>query len=110
MTKFDNVLGEAAHAIAGHGFNDGEFGSLAEGDPYWNGLVQVSATSLLNVGERTLADRLTPLNGGASCIVWLRESAEGYVYCHAAAMIQYGQHVIDMFEQAERAHLASVGA
>ena len=79
MSKFDSVLAEAAHAISTHGFTQSEFGSTEDGG--WNGLVDVSATVLLNLGEHELRDRFTTAHGDAvgGFLVWLREDSQGFV-------------------------------
>lgn len=78
--NFDSALAEAAHAIAGHGFAEAEFGSVQEGG--WNALVVVSPTILLNLGENEVRDTLLdfmPNMPVAGYLVWIREDSRGFV-------------------------------
>ena len=86
MSKFDSVLAEAAHMISMHGFTADEFGSSTEGDG-WNGLVDVSATVLLDLGEGDLRDRFVTEHGDAvgGFLVWIREDSQGFV-----SVVEYG--------------------
>ena len=79
MSKFVNVLDEAAYAVACHGFR-AEFGSV-EFDG-WNGCVDVSGVILDNLGEHDLADRLRDALGelrDRQVVVWIREDSYGFV-------------------------------
>jgi hypothetical protein len=80
MGKFDSVLAEAAHVIHMHGFAADEFGSATESDG-WNGLVDVSATILLNLGETELQERFAAEHGHVvgGFLVWIREDSQGFV-------------------------------
>lgn len=80
MSKFDNVIAEAAYEIAGHGFVEEEYGTSETTG--WNALVTVSATTLLNVGaESDLIDRFrAEVPGIAGTLAWIRENDEGFVF------------------------------
>lgn len=80
MSKFDNVIAEAAYVISLNGFNEEEYGEVSTTG--WNGLVTVSATTLLNVGaESDLVDRFrTEVPGVAGALVWIREDDQGFVH------------------------------
>jgi hypothetical protein len=77
MSKFDNVIAEAAYAIASHGFAEEEYGEVSTTG--WNALVTVSATTLLNVEEIDLSERLRAEYGGSEIFAWIRENSEGFV-------------------------------
>lgn len=78
MSKFDNVIAEAAYAIAGHGFADEESGSVEETDG-WNALVTVSSAVLLNLHEFNICERFRDAHQGATMFVWIREDSDGFV-------------------------------
>ncbi len=86
MSKFDSILAEAAHVIHLHGFAADEYGSSTEGDG-WNGLVDVSATVLLNLGETEVRERFMAEHGDAIAgfLVWIREDPQGFV-----SVVEYG--------------------
>lgn len=77
MSKFSDVLSEAAYAIAGHGFAR-EFGSVEDRDG-WNAIADVSPVLLRNVGEDELADRLEAEYGDRQRVVWINEDSQGFV-------------------------------
>lgn len=78
MSKFDNILAEAAYAICNHGFAEDEFGSVEYGTG-WNALAVVSPVLLRNVGETENADKLEDEYGTESFLVWIREDSQGFV-------------------------------
>lgn len=78
MSKFDNILAEAAYAICGHGFSEDEFGSVEHGMG-WNAVAVVSTTVLLNVGEGGLAKQFDHEYGSETFLVWIREDSQGFV-------------------------------
>lgn len=80
MSKFANVIAEAAYVIAGHGFADEESGSVEETDG-WNALVTVSAQILMNLGEDDLWKSFYATHEGATMFVWVREDSQGFVHC-----------------------------
>jgi hypothetical protein len=94
MSKYQNVLAEAAYAIAGHGFAEDEIGDLSEPNRGpWQALVIVSAVLLLNVGETELAERLRAsddIDGESEFFVWVIEHDNGSVemdtMCDVVAM------------------------
>ncbi len=85
MGKFDSVLAEAAYTIMLHGFTEDQFGTSDSGG--WNGLVDVSATGLLNLGEDELRERFVAKHGDAAggYLVWIREDSQGFV-----TLVEYG--------------------
>jgi hypothetical protein len=95
MSKFQNVMAEAAYAIAGHGFAEREMGSVTEpGQGPWQALVRVSRVLLLNIGEsemsvqyETYLKEEVNTASDAQCYVWIIEDTDGNVtvdqYCNA---------------------------
>lgn len=85
MSRFDQrdrqstAIAQAAYAVVNHGFVSSEFGSTHE-DGEWNGLVAVSPTILLNLGELHLKREMERVGAGGEYDVWLVEDAHGFVY------------------------------
>lgn len=77
MSKFDNVLAEAAYEISGHGFHEEEYGTTDTTG--WNAFASVSAVTLLNVGATDLSERFRAEHGESTLYVWIRENNEGFV-------------------------------
>lgn len=79
MGKYQSVMAEAAHTVALHGFAE-EFGDVAEPGG-WNGLADLSATVLLNLGEDDVRSRFIAEHGDdvAGFLVWIREDENGFV-------------------------------
>ena len=82
MSKFQNMLAEAAYFIAGNGFSVYEEGSVEELDG-WNALVTVSMPVLLNLGmdEYSLSQVLKefPEARSGEVLVWVQEDSQGFV-------------------------------
>lgn len=78
-SKFDGAVAEAACEIAGHGFAE-ECGSVDEPGG-WNALVDVSASTLQNVGaDPDLVERFrAEVPGVAGALVWVRADGQGRV-------------------------------
>jgi hypothetical protein len=76
MSRFDDILSEAAYAISGAGFGD-SIGSVDELG--WYGRVEVSTVLLLNIGETTLADQFAREHGDHEYDVIIHEDSQGFV-------------------------------
>lgn len=97
----DEIIARAAYAIAGHGFTDGEYGDVQTIG--WNGLVTVSAVTLLNVDETELSTELRAIVGDREVTAWLHESGDGFVTLLRWSS-ELSADIVDAFErEAERA-------
>lgn len=78
MTTFSSTLAEAAWAIANCGF---AYAGHSESDPSggWEGLLQINAVTLLNVGEADLSAYFRAEHGEVTLLAWLRQSGSGHV-------------------------------
>ena len=78
------VLQEAALAVLGHGFGD-TFGDMADVDG-WNGLAEVSAVVLDNLGEHALAYEYRRVMPSAAQ-VWVRTVSDGQTHIRTSAWV-----------------------
>lgn len=78
MTTFSSTLAEAAWAIANCGFaQDGHCDPQSSGG--WDGLLQINAVTLLNVGEADLSAYFRAEHYERTLLVWLRKNDVGHV-------------------------------
>lgn len=84
MSRFQNVLAEAAHAVCNHGCGEEEFGSTGDTGG-WNALAVVSGTILMNLDEADLWERYVneqgdPPGDPSGWLVWINEGEQGDVF------------------------------
>lgn len=107
FSKFSDVLAEAAYVVAGHGFQQGEFGNVELVDG-WNALCYVSPVLMLNLGEPELADRLRRYGRGVEHLVWICETSTGHTYTVDERQSLSDAELIEKYEAAESAHYESM--
>lgn len=94
---------DAAWAVANHGFVEREHGEVGEGDG-WMGLVTVSPTVLLNLGENALATLLREQSGDVDTLVWIAQGEDGQVRTVLYATSPYKWRIMEQqFEVAVKA-------
>jgi hypothetical protein len=97
------ILNESAFAIANHGFAS-EFGNV-DSIGGWNGLVEVSAVLLDNLGEHDLANEYRTVHGAAAFQVWIHQATDGTKSIkHMCRVSTRGSHHMALrFDRADRA-------
>lgn len=97
--RFDDLLGQAAWAVANHGFVEQESWLEDDGGD-WQGLVLVSSAVLLNLHEMALHQAVRCVIGEGEHLVWLRQSEEtGFIHTEASAQVDAEPEQVRDIEQ-----------
>lgn len=89
MSKFDNILAEAAYEITLHGFHEEEYGTTETTG--WNAFTSVSAVTLLNVGATDLSERFRAEHGESTLYAWIRVDNAGFV-----TLVEHSTNVMEV--------------